>query len=72
MNSFILQTKYAPLTADATPANPKKGAKGGQRDMDRYKREFEARVCKRPQLELDVTSSFIQPCLHRLSPSLFL
>ena len=22
------------LTADATPANPKKGAKGGQRDMD--------------------------------------
>lgn len=44
LNYFSLQTKDAPLTADATPANPKKGAKGGQRDMDRYKREFEARV----------------------------
>lgn len=26
---------FQQLTADATPANPKKGAKGGHRDMDR-------------------------------------
>ena len=47
VNLFILTTKDVPLTADATPANPKKGAKGGQRDMFRYERGFTARVCKR-------------------------
>ena len=35
LNSFFTR-KDVPLTADATPANPKKGAKGGQRDIDRY------------------------------------
>jgi hypothetical protein len=33
LDSFLFSQRLA-LTADATPANPKKGAKGGQRDMD--------------------------------------